>query len=51
MACAVDGDAHLLTSRDLSLLGIGSPYEGVRIVTWVALLLDLQGCELIISGG
>lgn len=45
----VDGDAHVLTSRALSLLSIGRPYEGVRIVTWAALLVEPQGRGLIIS--
>jgi hypothetical protein len=42
LACAVDGGAHRLTSQDSSLLSIGSPYEGVRIVTWAAFVEELQ---------
>ena len=42
LACAVDGEAHLLTSQDTTLLDLGSPYEGVRIVTWQEFLRILQ---------
>jgi hypothetical protein len=42
LACAVDGEAHLLTSQDATLLALGSPYEGVRIVTWQEFLRILQ---------
>jgi hypothetical protein len=34
LACAVDGDAHLLTSEDSDLLSLGESYENVRIVGW-----------------
>jgi hypothetical protein len=34
LACALDGGAQVLTSNDSTLLGLGSPYAGVRIVTW-----------------
>lgn len=42
LACAIDGEAHVLTSQDSSLLSLGSPYEGIHIVTWTELLVDLQ---------
>ena len=42
LACAIDGEAHVLTSEDSSLLSLGSPYEGIHIVTWAELLVDLQ---------
>ncbi len=42
LACAIDGEAHVLTSQDSSLLSLGSPYGGVHIVTWPELLVDLQ---------
>lgn len=34
LACAVDGNAHLLTTEDSDLHLLGSTYEGVRIVNW-----------------
>ena len=34
LACALDGGAQVLTSNDGTLLGLGSPYAGVRIVPW-----------------
>jgi predicted nucleic acid-binding protein len=42
LACAIDGEAQVLTSEDSSLLSLGSPYEGIRIVTWAELFVDLQ---------
>ncbi len=42
LACAVDGGAHVLTSRDTTLLGLGSTYEGVRIVTWQAFAEEMR---------
>ncbi len=47
LACAVDGGAHLLTSQDSSLLSLGSPYEGVRLATWTAVVEELQTRGLI----
>jgi hypothetical protein len=41
LACAVDGEAHLLTSQDSDLLSLGDVYEGVRIVTWPAFVDEL----------
>lgn len=32
--CAVDGDAHLLTSEDSDLLSLGESYENVQIIGW-----------------
>lgn len=34
LACALDGSAQVLTSNDTTLLSLGSPYAGVRIVPW-----------------
>lgn len=34
LACALDGHAQVLTSNDTTLLSLGSPYGGVRIVPW-----------------
>jgi predicted nucleic acid-binding protein len=42
LACAIDGEADVLTSQDSSLLSLGNPHEGVHIVTWSELLMDLQ---------
>jgi hypothetical protein len=42
LACAIDGGAQVLTSEDSSLLSLGSPYKGIRIVTWAELFVDLQ---------
>jgi predicted nucleic acid-binding protein len=42
VACAVDGDAHLLTSQDSDLLHLGSEYEGVKIVDWGGLKEELR---------
>jgi len=42
LACAVDGDAHLLTSEDSDLLSLGESYEDVRIVGWRELKRELR---------
>lgn len=34
LACAVDGEAHVLTSEDSDLRSLGETYQGVRIVSW-----------------
>lgn len=34
LACAVDGNAHLLMTEDSDLHLLGSTYESVRIVSW-----------------
>ena len=34
LACAVDGNAHLLTTEDSDLHLLGITYEGVHIVNW-----------------
>lgn len=47
LACAIDGEAHVLTSQDSSLLSLGSPYAGIHIVTWAELLVDLHTRGLI----
>lgn len=46
LACAVDGDARLLTSQDSDLHSLGEMYEGVRIVNWVGLAEELRACGL-----
>jgi predicted nucleic acid-binding protein len=49
LACALDGGAQVLTSNDATLLGLGSPYAGVRIVPWQAFVEALRARGLIIS--
>jgi len=34
LACAVDGEANLLTTEDSDLRSLGETYQGVRIVNW-----------------
>ena len=34
LACAVDGDAHLITTEDSDLRLLGDEYEGIRILSW-----------------
>jgi predicted nucleic acid-binding protein len=34
LACAVDGQAHLITTEDSDLRSLGEDYEGVRILSW-----------------
>ena len=40
-ACAVDGDAHLLTTEDSDLRLLGDSYEGVRLIGWRELKAEL----------
>ena len=47
LACAVDGNAHLLTSQDSDLLLLGDDYEGVRIVDWLQFESELKVCGLL----
>jgi predicted nucleic acid-binding protein len=47
LACALDGSAQVLTSNDATLLGLGSPYAGVRIVPWQAFVEELWARGLI----
>jgi len=42
LACALDGNAQVLTSNDATLLGLGSPYAGVRIVPWREFVVELH---------
>jgi len=46
LACAVDGNAHLLTTEDSDLHLLGSSYEDVRIVNWRDLKAELSKREL-----
>jgi len=34
LACAVDGEAHLITTEDSDLCSLGDEYEGVLILSW-----------------
>jgi hypothetical protein len=47
LACAVDGDAQLLTSQDPDLLNLGSIYEGVQSVNWPAFAAELRNRQLL----
>jgi len=47
LACAVDGQAHLLTSEDSDLRSLGKEYEGIPIVGWRELQRELRGRELL----
>lgn len=47
LACAVDGEARLLTSEDSDLLQLGDEYEGVAIVNWQGFAAALRSRKLI----
>ncbi len=47
LACAVDGDAQLLTFQDSDLLNRGSVYESVQIVNWLAFAAELGNRQLL----
>lgn len=47
LACAVDGEAQLLTSQDSDLLNLGSIYEGVQIVNWPTFANELRNRQLL----
>jgi len=49
LACAVDGNAHLLTTEDSDLHLLGSTYERVQIVNWRDLKDELSKRELDIN--
>lgn len=42
LACAVDGEAHLLTTEDSDLRLLGEKYQGVPIVNWNQLKAELS---------
>jgi predicted nucleic acid-binding protein len=46
LACAVDGQAHLLTTEDSDLRSLGDVYEGVSIVSWHELQRELSKRKL-----
>lgn len=41
LACAVDGEAQLLTTEDSDLRSLGDNYEGVRLIGWRDLKTEL----------
>ena len=47
LACAVDGQAHLLTTEDSDLRSLGDVYEGVPIVSWHELRQELSARKLV----
>ena len=47
LACAVDGDAHLLTTEDSDLRLLGDSYEGVLIIGWRDLKAELASLGFI----
>lgn len=49
LACAVDGGAHLLASKDSSLRSLGDDYEGVQIVGWSQFQEELEIRGLLLS--
>ena len=36
LACAVGGEAHLITTEDSDLRALGDEYEGVLVLSWVS---------------
>lgn len=49
LSCAVDGEAHLLTTEDSDLRSLGETYQSVRIVNWDELKTTLAERELMIK--
>ncbi len=47
LACAVDGQARLLTSEDSDLLNVGATYETIQIVNWERFAEELRQYQLI----
>lgn len=47
LACAVDGNAHLLATEDSDLHLLGSTYEDVRIVKWRDFKVELSDWGLL----
>jgi predicted nucleic acid-binding protein len=47
LACAIDGEARVLASKDSDLTSLGSEYEGVRIVSWQELVEELRAYGLL----
>ncbi len=49
LACAVDGEAHLLTTEDADLRLLGDTYQSVPIVSWRDLKDELAMRGLLVS--
>ena len=49
LACAVDGEAHLLTTEDSDLRLLGETYQGVPVVSWNELTVELVKRGLIVN--
>ncbi|SRR5713226_938652 len=49
LACAVDGEAHLLTTEDSDLRLLGETYQGVPIVNWNELKAELAERGLMVN--
>lgn len=49
LACAVDGQAHLLTTEDSDLRSLGDTYQGVPIVNWNELEVELAKRGLMVN--
>jgi predicted nucleic acid-binding protein len=47
LACAVDGRARMLVSKDSDLRSIGNRYEAVRVVGWVEFEEELRASGLL----
>ncbi len=47
LACAVDGNAQLLTTEDSDLRSLGKEYEKVAIVSWLEFLKEMRRSGLI----
>jgi predicted nucleic acid-binding protein len=50
LACAVDGHAQFLVSQDSDLRSLGETYQGVDIVNWNALEVELAKRGLLVMG-
>lgn len=49
LACAVDGEAHLLTTEDSDLRLLGETYQGVPVVSWNEVRVELVKRGLIVN--
>ena len=50
LACAVDGHAQFLVTQDSDLRSLGETYQGVYIVNWNALEVELAKRGLLVMG-
>ncbi|HXM47642.1 MAG TPA: PIN domain-containing protein [Pyrinomonadaceae bacterium] len=50
LACAVDGHAQFLVTQDSDLRSLGETYQGVYIVAWNALEVELAKRGLLVMG-